>query len=108
MLEVRQKKKEEEEGETYKSKLSEIPNEGIEFAVAQLCSAHLHFHASEFLQSTSYHVNSHMRSLENLFLFLDMFLERRGKQMEKKEGWGECRKFCAQALQTFRSDQQGG
>lgn len=76
--------------------------------MAQLCAAHLHFHAAEFLTSTSYNVNLHARSLENLFLFLETFLEQRGKQIEKKTEWKECAKFVRDALEVFRSDHQAG
>jgi hypothetical protein len=90
-----------------KPKTEVIPKESIEFAVAQLCAAHLHFVASAFLLATSWRVNSHMQTVDNLLLFLDTFLARRGKWMEKEgEEWGECRQYCAEALSTLRRDRQ--
>eukprot|EP00026_Physarum_polycephalum_P000117 Phypoly_transcript_00117.p1 GENE.Phypoly_transcript_00117~~Phypoly_transcript_00117.p1 ORF type:complete len:2222 (+),score=372.13 Phypoly_transcript_00117:402-6668(+) len=88
--------------------ISGNPKESIEFALAQLCAAHMHFHACAFLISTSWCMDAHARTMDNVLLFLDRFLDRRGKLAEKREGWEGVGKFCGSALNILRKDWQSG
>lgn len=94
--------------ENARTTLGKSPKVSIEFALAQLCAAHLHFHACALLLQTSWGMNSHVCTLDNVLLFLDRFLDRRGKAMEKKDGWENVGKYCSDALNILRKDWQSG
>ena len=91
-----------------RTKFGSEPKVSIEFALAQLCKAHLHFHACSFMLMTCWSTNSYVSTVDNVLLFLDRFMERRGKVMEKREGWEEVSKYCHEALNVLRKEWQTG
>jgi hypothetical protein len=93
---------------TARTTLGNNPKVSIEFALAQLCMAHLHFHACAFLLKTSLCVDSHICTMDNMLLFLDRFLDRCGNRVEKQDGWAVVHKCCSSALNILRKDWQSG